>query len=256
VLIIIIAVSTIFAFAGYVIAGRVVGLGITALCSATMAFFLMPPLYSLRVSRSHDIVALSFYGTVGLVLAKTAPSKKKKFAAAGVDPVCIVAPRQGLETNLSLTVADLMSSDLGDRLRAVDFAVVGKGFTLPCSREETRRILSDVLTAALQTPEVKRVSIYGGARPAVSRLIVAAHCVWPPPLRRVITIGRRDEDCEPATFPGWPLHSGATWFDNGFDRIFQISVRSRAVDKSKLPALLSPSSVGCRTPDIIIRMVP
>ena len=137
-------------------------------------------------------------------------------------PVCIVAPRQGLETNLSLTVADLMSSDVSDRLRAVDFAVVGKGFTLPCSREETRRILSDVLTAALQTPEVKRVSIYGGARPGVSRLIVAAHCVWPPPLRRVITIGKRDEDCEPATFPGWPLHSGATGSTMVFFFIFSV----------------------------------
>lgn len=45
-----VAVAIILASAGYVVAGRLAGLGITAMCRATMAFFLMPPLFSLRVS--------------------------------------------------------------------------------------------------------------------------------------------------------------------------------------------------------------
>lgn len=43
-----------------------------------MAFFLMPRLLSLRLSQRHDIVAFAFYGTAGLVLAKTAPKSSKQ----------------------------------------------------------------------------------------------------------------------------------------------------------------------------------
>jgi hypothetical protein len=220
----VVAVATILAFAGHVIAGRLAGLTITALCTATMAFFLMPPLFSLRVSQTHDIVALALYGTAGLVLARTVPPKRKR-AVVRVDSVCDIGLRTRVETDVSGAVADLMSSDLWGRLSAVDFAVTCGGFALPCTRDETLRILSDVLTAALQTPEVQRVSIYGGQGPSVRRLIVAAHCVWPPPQGKVIIIGKRAEDCEPANFPGWPLHSCASWFENGYDRVYQISVQ-------------------------------
>lgn len=206
-------------------AGRLAGLSITALCSATMAFFLMPPLFSLRVSQTHDIVALAFYGGAGLVLAKAAPSRKKR-ALIRVDTVCEQAPCRTLETDLSRAVADVLSSALGSPLRALDFAVFGEALTLPCTHDETLRMLSDVLTAALETPEVQRISVYLTHRPSVRRLIVTAHYVWPPPQCKVIRIGARDDECKPTTFPGWPLESRASWFDNGYDRIYQISVKA------------------------------
>jgi K+-sensing histidine kinase KdpD len=62
-------------------------MALPAMCSATMAFFLMPPLFSLRVSQTHDIVAIVLYVTAGLVLAKTASSYKKG-GGGRVDPVC------------------------------------------------------------------------------------------------------------------------------------------------------------------------
>ncbi len=224
-LIALIAVSIVLAFAGHVIAGRLAGLSITALGSATMAFFLMPPLYSLRVSQTHDIVVLAFYGGAGLVLAKAAPSRKKR-AFIRVDTVCDQTPRRALETDLSRAVADLMSSDLGGPLRALDFTVFGEALTLPCTQDQTLRMLSDVLTAALETPEVQRISVYLTHRPSVRRLMVTAHYVWPPSQCKVIRIGARDDECKPATFPGWPLESRASWFDNGYDRIYQVSVEA------------------------------
>jgi hypothetical protein len=236
VLITIVAVATILAFAGHLIAGRLVGLSITAFCSATMAFFLMPPLYSLRVSQTHDIIALAFYGTAGLVLAKTAPPERKR-AVVRVAPICDRGPRERVETDLSRAVADLMSSELGGRLSAVDFAITGESFALPCTHDETLRILTDVLTAALQTPKVQRVSIYGGQRPSARLLTVAAHCVWPPPQGKVIIIGKRAEDCELATFPDWPSYSSASWFDNGCDRVYQISVQDRRMNYAGMIAL-------------------
>ena len=41
----------------------------------------------------------------------------------------------------------------------------------------------------------------------------------------VIVAGKRDEDCEALEFAGWPPHSRASWFDNGFERVYQISLR-------------------------------
>ena len=215
-------VATILAFAGYLAVGRFAGLSITALCGVSMAFFLMPPIFSIRVSQSHDIVALAFYGAGGLVLARSAPKKRR--ALVQVRPISDLGVRKRVETDLSCGIADVISSDLGVRLRALDFDVATGGVSLPCTPDETRRILSDVLTAALQTPGVERVSVYGGQGPSIRRLIVVAHYVWPPPQGKVIIVGKRDEDCERATFPRWPLHSRASWFDNGYERIYQISV--------------------------------
>ena len=72
---------------GQAVAGRLVGLGVTAVCSAAIAFFLMPPVYSLRVSQTSDLVALILYGTVGLVLTKSAPSRTRRAVIRETNPV-------------------------------------------------------------------------------------------------------------------------------------------------------------------------
>ena len=123
-------------------------------------------------------------------------------------------------------MSELMSSDLGVQLRAADIAIDVASVGLPCPHGDALRILTDVVTAALRDSEIRRISVYGGRRPGIQRLVVAAHRSWPPPLYKSITIGRRDEDCEPVVFSGWPSHSRATWFDNGYDRIYQFPSKS------------------------------
>lgn len=216
--------ATILTWAIHVLAGRLAGVGVTVLCSATMAYFVMPPVFSFRVSQTHDLIALAIYGATGLLLVKTAPTRKY------ADPLPLepsgypyVSSRcQG--TDLADALSDVMSSALGARLQALGLALPEGTLTLPCAHGEAVRILVDVLMAALQVPNVRRIAIHASQQPGVRQLIVAAHYVWPPPLNRVIIVGRRDEDCEAATFDGWPPNSHASWFDNGYDRIFQISV--------------------------------
>lgn len=163
-LIITIAMATILAYAAHLLAGRLVGMGITTLCSGIMAYFLMPPVYSLRVSQKHDLVVLGLYTMVGLVLSRTTPSKTKR-AATPVDAVHCHASGDGRQTHLSTAVADLMSSDLGIRLRTLGLVMPGDTFLLPCTRRESQRILTNVLTAVLEDPAVQRIWICGGQRP-------------------------------------------------------------------------------------------
>jgi succinate dehydrogenase / fumarate reductase flavoprotein subunit len=42
-------------------------------------------------------------------------------------------------------------------------------------------------------------------------------------LQQKIAIGKRGEDCARVSFYGWPAHLGATSFDNGHCRIYQVS---------------------------------
>ena len=211
--------------AGRRVAGRLVALGMTVLCGASMVYFLMPPVFTFRISRPADLVTLAFYGTLGLVFATSSTSKRK---SAGVleEPVWNTPPLKQHEADIALAVRELMASDLGVRLRAADIAVEVGAVGLPCAQGAAFRILSDIVMAALRDPEVRRISIHGGRRPGVYRLYLSAHRVWPAPLGRVIIIGKRDEDCEPVLFPGWPPYIRASCFDNGYDRIYQISAET------------------------------
>ncbi len=222
-LVAIVVAATILAFAGYMIAGRVIGLSITAFCSASMAYFVMPPVFSFRVSQTHDLLALALYGTAGLLLAKMAPARGRRGLVRVDWPSPVEGPGRAW-TELSTAMAILTSSELGYRLQVLDVNLPQDRVMMPCTRDEAVRILADILTTVLQIPGVRRASIFGAQQPGVRRLTVAAHYAWPPPLRKVIHIGRRDEDCEALIFAGWLPHWRATWFDNGYDRIFQISI--------------------------------
>jgi hypothetical protein len=68
------AVSTVLAFAAYMVGGRLAGLILKASCSAAMAFFVIPAVFSFRTSRASDAIARAF-GAAGLALAKKAPPK-------------------------------------------------------------------------------------------------------------------------------------------------------------------------------------
>ncbi|HEX4275151.1 MAG TPA: DUF4118 domain-containing protein [Bryobacteraceae bacterium] len=214
------AIFILLVFAITMRVGRVAGLALTALCGAVMAFFMMPPVFSFRVLRTSDVLALAFYATTGLVLTHTAPSRRRR---ALPDTQWAPAPKR-LEADLATAVADLDASALGERLRKVAGAIAIEGCALPCTADETFRILSDTVTAALAVQSVQRISIFGSQQPSARRLKVVAHRVWPTPENEIIMIGRREENCIPADFPGWPAHAHASWFDNGYDCIYQVSV--------------------------------
>ena len=207
-------VGTILVFCSHALAGRLAGFGVTALWGAATAYFLMAPVYSLRVSSSVDLAALALYGTVGLVLAKTAPRKKRlprnepKTVTAGRSPEVLV--------DIKTVLADLASRS-GIQVEA------SRLNGLRCSYEDAVRVLSDVLAAVDLEPGVRLVSFHTARRPGNELLFVHTPRVWPPPHQETITIGKREQDCSQADFHGWPSHLSATWFDNGNGRIYQIS---------------------------------
>jgi len=87
-----------------------------------MAYFLMPPVFSLHVSRTSDLVALGFYGIFGLVVAKSATSRQKRIVVRE-EPTRNVAPIKQPEADVLAAMAEMMSSDLGVRLHAADITV-------------------------------------------------------------------------------------------------------------------------------------
>jgi hypothetical protein len=104
------------------VAGRLVCLGTTAVSSAAMAFFLMPPVHSFRVSDTSDRFALCFYDAVGLVVAKSAPSRKK-CACSREEPTPNSYPVRSPQTDIQAVMTELMSSDVGARLNVAGVAV-------------------------------------------------------------------------------------------------------------------------------------
>lgn len=223
-LITIVAASSGVAFLAYSVAGRVIGLSVTTLCGAFMAFFCMPPFFSFRVSQMHDVLALAAYGVVGLVLAGTAPSKRRAAGNPAIQQYDLCIPER-VEVDIESTIAELLSSALGDRLRGIEVVVLQNVIALNHSRSDTKRILFDVLREASLLPKVQRISISVGHRPGLRQLNVVARHNIEDLHGKVITIGKRDEDCERIEFPGWPQASHATYFDNGCERVFQISVK-------------------------------
>lgn len=203
------------------LAGRLIGLSVIAIWSAATAYFFMPPQHSFRISHTGDLVALALFGTVGLVFAKTVPRVKQPVrdqpeVPESTQPTALV--------DLEAVLVDLMSSsDLGDRLRQRQIEVAPCLPRFRCSYVDAAQILSQVLTIIMGDTQLRRVSFSVCRRPGVNLLFVTGLRASPLPLQQTIAIGRGAESCERADFP-WPSGVQATWFDNGYGRVFQIAV--------------------------------
>jgi hypothetical protein len=199
-------------------AGRLAGLVVMGLFACVAAFFLMPPFLSFRISETADVLAISFYSVFGMAFARKA---KRADAIPRAPPQYQSA---AVETELCAIVPILLRSEVGTALQSIEFDFQGANLAIPCSAEDSLKILTEVIGAALAVPGVRRVAIRNSQRPGARQLIVAANRVWPPPTGQVVTIGRRERDCEPVCFPGMPPNVEIRWFDNGYDRIYQISI--------------------------------
>ncbi len=220
-------------------AGKLASIGTTAVCGAFMAYFLMPPVLSFQVSRSADLATLAGYGGFGLVLTRVGRRKTTQHVTWQNPSRNGWPPAQ--QTSVALVVESLLASDFGTRLAAADIIVDVEDAVMPWARGDMIRILSAVITDAIGTPGTKRISIYGGRRPGIRRLVVAVHRIWPHPLNVVITIGKADRDCQHLQFLALPRNSRASWFDNGYDYVYQFSAEESsergisACDNARLP---------------------
>ncbi len=222
-----VALATLLSVLVSSIAGRLAGLGITAACTAFLAYFVMPPVLSFRISNARDIVALTLYGVAGLVLARSAP-KKLRTAKPLRDVSHETGKRQRIESALSAVVDDIIAAHVADQMNTTVVTVADDAI-VPLPKEVLSPILADVLMAALKVPNLQRISIAEGRRPGVVRLTVTAHYIWPFPLLKTVTIGKAAVACDHVIeFDRWPSTAHATWFDNGYGVVYQISIQKPA----------------------------
>jgi hypothetical protein len=114
-------------------------------------------------------------------------------------------------------------SELKGRLRATHIDVDNK-LTIRCLPRDAVRILSDISRVALDDAEVHGLSLDVCPLPGRDLLFVTAHRVWPHPLLESVTIGKGEKDCKPILFPAWPHGWRASWFDNGYAGVYQVSI--------------------------------
>jgi hypothetical protein len=118
----------------------------------------------------------------------------------------------------------VLEPDAVERMRAKGFTLrLGGGTFVPPLGE----ILTDVLRIAIEKPEVRRLSIYRVRRPAMGRVCVRAEYAASPEGLRVT--GRNDDRCAVLAMPGWPEGCSATWFDNGAEYVYEVSLRRNAL---------------------------
>jgi hypothetical protein len=190
-----------------------------ALCSAVMAYFLMTPVFSFRVSQPVDLAALVLYNSLGVVLALTQSKKKQIDLRSQYMKMC-AEPR--VEVDVQTALADILSTHVGAFLRQSGISVETGTYALPCTRAEALRVLPDVFQDALNAIGTRHISLYVSYQPDVWHLFIAAERCWPLPLNEVIAIGKADQHCERSSYVGWPDGLNASWFDNGHGRIYQI----------------------------------
>jgi Domain of unknown function (DUF4118) len=213
-------VASVLVLASHRLAGRVLALITTALCSMMIAYFLMPPYLSFRVSQTRDMVMIACFGAMGLVVSRS--GARYRVRARGNPAGAQTGPRvAGSTTALAPAVADVMSTDIGALLRGTGIGIDSKDAELPCTHSEAVGILRSILTDSLDEA-TRRISIDVARQPDTWRLSIAAHRVWPAPCDEIIPIGKRAAACTPVTFPVWPDGFRVNWFDNGYDRIYQV----------------------------------
>jgi hypothetical protein len=205
-----IAIGLIAAMAARLIAGRLAGLSMTAICGATIAYML-PPAFSFRVSEPRDLAALALYGAVGLVLASPPPRRARPLVFPVASPAA-AAP----ETALNLVAGSVV----GDRIRQAGVTLHAGG-SLAGPPEMLSRMLSDVIESALDDTTIAHIAIYSARSPERQALFVAAYREWP---RSAVTIGKRADSCESLHFAGWPSHSRASRFDNPYGCVYQVEL--------------------------------
>jgi hypothetical protein len=211
----VLALGAILSLCGHALGGRIAGLSVTALWSAGTAYFVMEPLNSFQVSSPRDLAALALYGMLGIVLAKPAQAARQRLrnkpAAPAFRPPCKPVDFKTLLADL--TSSSELSRCLDQRHIEIEASRLG---AFRCSQDDAIGALSHLLTDALNDPQVCRITLYSGDRPGVAMLFADAHRLWPMPLYTPIVIG-----------------TGATSFDNGYSRMYQISVPAASQRKAR-----------------------
>jgi hypothetical protein len=205
-------------------AGRLLGISLTAVTSALIAFS-MPPVFSLRVANGGDLLMLVAQGVAGLFVAHTVRTRHSRKWLPDDPPQVSTLPLQQHRPAISEAILRAMDRDAGLRGRTSDLHVYVDQYVCPhVSISELDQMALDILRAAFGRSNVQCVSVYSGRQPGVVRIRVVAEYDLDPTLPRLRITGRSDGHCIALPTPGWPRGCTATCFDNGTEFIYQIQI--------------------------------
>ena len=204
-------------------AGRLLGIWLTAIASALIAFS-MPPVFSFRVANGGDLLMLVAQGVAGLLVAHTVGTGHSQQCPPDLRRVSTRPPPQH-RPMISEAILRVLDRDAELRRRASDLHVYVDQYARPhLTISELDQMLLDILRTAFGRSKVQCVSVYSGRQPGVVRIRVAAEYDLDPTLPRLRITGRSDDQCIALPMPGWPRGCTATCFDNGTEFIYQIQV--------------------------------
>jgi hypothetical protein len=118
-----------------------------------------------------------------------------------------------------------METDAGLKERLNDVDVDGElEGNVALSEAELNRLVSSLLRTALSNANVQHVGMYTGRQPTLDRITLVAGYDPSPTLPRVRSLGRPETQCQVLQMDYLPPHCSATWFDNGYDYVYQIAI--------------------------------
>jgi hypothetical protein len=196
--------------------GRIAGISTAAACGASLAFFAMEPVFSFEIASPLDQGTLLAYGLASFLLVARAPKRD----LISLEPLAwpVRKPRatrrtafaEILQTAVAHAWPEGVEIDVDPRMR------------VPRS-PEIEPVLATVMRAGVPDLVPTRIAAYGGDTPGQSHVWLALQYKAWPAEPHVLHIGRAADRCRRLETPNG-ANCSVTWFDNVFERVFQISI--------------------------------
>jgi hypothetical protein len=196
--------------------GRLAGVSTAALCAASLAFF-MEPAFSFVIDNTFDRVTLVVYGIASLFVVHRSPGRQPVPFRPAVEPR---KPRS--ESQPATALADMIQTALARNGCDAIPVDIDPGIRFRGLPGEVRSLLTGILELALGEVLPLRIMVSGADLPGRWQIWIALQYRPTPEEPYSIIIGRRPDQCfniDTGSHPGCAVSS----FDNGFERVLQIS---------------------------------
>ena len=203
------------------VAGRIPAMMMTAFAAASAAI-IMPPFASWAIQDPADLLAVVLQTLVGLTVVYSWP-RKNQLREQPAPSFSDRSRNPGYSLNAIVQSVMKRNRELAAKINHIQICADLHG-SAAVSRDDLERIISDVMEMAFSQPNTRHARIYTACRPNLDeiRLITEFDDALPQP--RVRILSRSDHHC-PIQTKAWPANCSATFFDNGSEQTYQISIR-------------------------------
>jgi hypothetical protein len=201
-------------------AGRIPAMMVTVV-AAVSAAIIMPPFASLEVESTTDVLTVVFQTIIGLAVAYKWPAKNGKNAP----PLRTGWPRHNPRRADPISGKDERFHAIPGVMGKIPIELLGEFRDLRgVSQNKLEQILSDVMKLVLSDSRTQQIKVFTSRRPSLDLISLVAEYDSSPSLPHVRILGRSSSQCA-IRMKNWPANCSVTSFDNGFEHIYQISIR-------------------------------